>query len=171
VLAANPPLDLAACARRLQRPENRFYDWSFVRWLRAMVRRLHRRFPELGIVELEGVRTLYDFDDRYTAPHNGFAGADDYYRRCSLSTAVARIAIPGLIVHALDDPFIPAETFGQLAAPPNLEVELVRHGGHLGFVSQWPWQGTRRWLDARLALWLSSRWSTSSSGTRSSAET
>ena len=44
-----------------------------------MVGRLHRRFPELGPPRLEGVRTLYEFDDRYTARRNGFASADDYY--------------------------------------------------------------------------------------------
>ena len=87
MLAANPPIDLAACARRMSAPENRLYDWNFVRWLRAMVDRLHRRFPELGPPELEGVRTLYEFDDRYTARRNGFASADDYYERCSLVTS------------------------------------------------------------------------------------
>jgi predicted alpha/beta-fold hydrolase len=158
VLAANPPLDLAACARRMMRPENRLYDWNFVRWLCTMVRRLHRRFPELGPVELDGVKTLYDFDDRYTARRNGFASADDYYARCSLLTALARIAIPGLIVHARDDPFIPSEPFEQIPRPASLALELVGHGGHLGYLSRRPWQGDRRWLDARLAAWLAARW-------------
>ena len=36
--------------------------------------------------------------------------------------------------------------------------ELVRHGGHLGYLSRRPWHGDRRWLDARLAGWLRSRW-------------
>jgi predicted alpha/beta-fold hydrolase len=158
VLAANPPIDLAACARRMARPENRLYDWNFVRWLRAMVCRLHRRFPELGPVHLDGVRTLYDFDDRYTARRNGFASADDYYARCSLVTALARITIPGLIIHARDDPFIPHEPFERAPWPPNLSLELIRHGGHLGYLSRRPWQGDRRWLDARLTAWLRSRW-------------
>ena len=35
-------------------------------------------------------------------------------------------------------------------------VELVPHGGHLGYLSRHPWQGDRRWLDARLTAWLSS---------------
>ena len=56
--------------RQMRLPENRVYNWNFVRWLRAMVDRLHRQFPELGPPGLEGVRTLYDFDDRYTAPRS-----------------------------------------------------------------------------------------------------
>jgi predicted alpha/beta-fold hydrolase len=158
VLAANPPLDLAACARHMARPENRLYDRSFVRWLRTTVRRLHRRFPELGPVDLDGVKTLYQFDDRYTARRNGFRSADDYYRRCSLLTALERITVPGLIVHAMDDPFIPPEPFEHIARPSNLALELVRHGGHLGYISRRPWQGDRRWLDARLSGWLAAHW-------------
>ena len=95
LLAANAPIDLVHCAGMMQRPENRLYDWNFVRWLRSMVDRLHRRFPELGRANLEGVRTLYDFDDRYTAPRAGFASADDYYARCSVSGAFGRIELPG----------------------------------------------------------------------------
>lgn len=158
VVVANPPIDLAACARRISEPENRLYDRNFVRWLRSMVIRLHRRFPELGPVDLQGVRTLYQFDDRYTARRNGFASADDYYRRCSLVSSLRLIAIPGLIVHAMDDPFIPHEPFLQVARPPGLALELVRHGGHLGYLSRRPWRGDRRWLDARLADGLGSHW-------------
>jgi uncharacterized protein len=163
VLAANPPIDLAACAQMILRPENRLYDWNFVRWLRMMVGRLHKRFPELGPPRLDGVKTLYDFDDRYTAPRNGFGTADEYYRRCSLMSALARIEVPGLIVHALDDPFVAHEPLRRAERPEYLTVELVNHGGHLGYLSRRPWQGDRRWLDARLATWLKTRWGNQSS--------
>ncbi len=150
VVAANPPIDLAACARRMSEPENRLYDWNFVRWLRSTVDRLHRRFPDLGPTGLEGVRTLYEFDDRYTARRNGFASADDYYERCSLVATLGRIEVPGLIVHAVDDPFVPHEPFLQAERRPSLALELVPHGGHLGYVSRRPWQGDRRWLESRI---------------------
>jgi uncharacterized protein len=158
VLAANPPIDLTSCAQQMLRPENRLYDWNFVRWLRATIVRLHRRFPELGPTHLEGVRTVYDFDDRYTAPRNGFGSADDYYRRCSLLTALARIQVPGLIVHAMDDPFVAYDPILRVERPPSLALDLLPHGGHLGYLSRKPWQGDHHWLDSRLATWLSARW-------------
>ena len=158
VLAANPPIDLAACARLMLSRENRMYDWSFVRWLRVMVRKLHERFPELGPPALHGVKTLYDFDDRYTAPRNGFGTADEYYRRCSLVSALARIQVTGLIVHAMDDPFVASEPLIRAEKPDYLAVELLPNGGHLGYLSRRPWQGDRRWLDARLAIWLQTHW-------------
>jgi uncharacterized protein len=158
VLAANPPIDLAACARLMLRRENRLYDWNFVRWLRATVIQLHSRFPDLGPPRLDGVKTLYDFDDRYTAPRNGFGSADVYYERCSLMNALAQIQVPGLIVHAMDDPFVSHQSLREAKRPAHLDVELVRHGGHLGYLSRHPWEGDRRWLDSRLTVWLKSHW-------------
>jgi predicted alpha/beta-fold hydrolase len=158
VVAANPPLNLAACAREIERPENRVYNWNFVRSLLAMIKRLHNRFPDLGPVDLTGVKTLYDFDDRYTAPRNNFGTAANYYAKCSLDGALLQIPQPGLIVHAQDDPFIPLDSFVKAERPPQLALELVSSGGHLGYVSRNRWRGDRHWLEARLCAWLLSRW-------------
>ena len=158
VLAANPPIDLLACAEAMRRPENRLYHWNFVRWLRAEVTRLHRVFPELGPPGLQQVRSVYEFDDRYTAPRNGFASALDYYTRSSALPLIPRIGLPGLVVHAADDPFVPAAPFHKVRFPANLSLELVRQGGHLGYISRVPWQGDRRWLETRMAVWLAGRW-------------
>jgi predicted alpha/beta-fold hydrolase len=158
VLAANPPLDLAASCRHIQRPENRIYDRNFVRLLRAEVARLHLRFPDLEPADLSRVQTLLEFDDHYTAPRNGFRGADDYYARSSAGPLIPRIPVAGLVVHAEDDPFIPADPFRQIPFPAGLALELVPSGGHLGYFSRTRWEGNRRWLDARLVAWLASRW-------------
>jgi hypothetical protein len=161
VLAANPPLDLSACARHIQRPENRIYDRNFVRLLRSEVLRLHAAFPDLGPVDLSRVRTLFEFDDRYTAPRNGFKDAEDYYRRSSAGPLIPRIRVPGLVIHAEDDPFIPPAPFRSIPFPGGLALELVPSGGHLGYFSRDRWDGDRRWLDARLTAWLAARWSAS----------
>jgi predicted alpha/beta-fold hydrolase len=158
VLAANPPIDLSACAAAMRRPENRLYDWNFVRWLRAEVTRLHRVFPELGPPDLRRVHSVYEFDDRYTAPRNGFASALDYYARSSALPLIPQIELPGLVIHAADDPFVPVAPFHGAHFPANLTLELVRQGGHLGYISRLPWQGDRRWLETRMAVWLAGRW-------------
>jgi predicted alpha/beta-fold hydrolase len=158
VLAANPPIDLAACAETMQSPLNRLYGWYFLGSLVADVKRLHRRFPELGKPNLTRVRSVFDFDDRYTAPRNGFASAQDYYHRCSVWPLIPRIRHDGLVVHAQDDPFVPADTFARVRFPGNLPLDLSRNGGHMGYVSRDSWLGDHRWLDARLATWLAARW-------------
>ena len=111
VIAANPPLDLNACCRMIQEPWNHLYDRNFLRNLRAEVARLHATFPDLEPVDLSSARSLIHFDELYTAPRNGFLDATDYYVRCSAGSMVHRIEVPGLVIHALDDPFIPTLPF------------------------------------------------------------
>ena len=159
VVAANPPVDLEACCRAIQRPGNRIYDRNFVRFLRVEVGRLQRHFPELAPVDLTAARSLLEFDQLYTAPQNGFRDATDYYQQSSSNRWIDRIRVPGLIVHSANDPFIPVESFASIRWPTNLTLEMMTSGGHLGYWSRQPWKGDRRWLDARIVHWLADRWS------------
>lgn len=158
LLAVNPPIDLESCCNHMRRPGLRAYDRHFVRMLRGEIERLHAHFPDLGPLDWTGVRSLYDFDDRYTAPRNNFDGALDYYRRSSAGPLIERISLPGLVIHSADDPFIPPDPFETVKFPINLPLELASKGGHLGYVSRHRWGDDHRWLDARLCDWLASRW-------------
>jgi predicted alpha/beta-fold hydrolase len=158
VLAANPPIDLSECCRHIQRPENRRYDKHFLKLLRSEVARLHAAFPELGPIDLADVKTLYEFDDFYTAPRHGFASAQEYYEKSSAGPLIPQIKVDGLVIHAEDDPFIPPAPFRRVVFPAGLALELIPNGGHLGYVSRRCWDGDRRWLDTRLAAWLAARW-------------
>jgi predicted alpha/beta-fold hydrolase len=134
------------------------YDRYFVRQLVADIKRLHDVVPDLGPVDLARVRSMLEFDQEYTAPRNGFDGAQDYYRRASAGPLIPAIRIPGLVVHAIDDPFIPADPFFSVEFPSQIRLEVASRGGHLGFVSRRKWGVDRRWLDARFAHWLSCHW-------------
>lgn len=158
VVAANPPLDLHACCRMIQQPRNWLYDRNFLRNLRAEVARLHVAFPDLDPIDLSGARSLLQFDELYTAPRNGFLDAIDYYVRSSAGRMLHEIEVPGLVIHAADDPFIPDEPFVRATFPPQLALELIPRGGHLGYLSRKPWRGDRRWLDARICVWLAAHW-------------
>lgn len=158
VLAVNPPLDLEACSNHLRSGRLRLYDRHFVRLLRAQIGSLHARFPDLGSVDWSHIHSLHDFDHHYTAPRNGFQSAADYYRRSSAGPILHRINLPGLVVHAADDPFIPVESFRTAIFPSLLERDVAPKGGHLGYVSRTTRGGDRRWLDARLGHWLATRW-------------
>lgn len=170
VLAANPPIDLAACCRAMRMRRNRIYDKNFLQALRFEVRRLHDVFPELGRVDYQLLRSVYDFDEHYTAPRNGFEGAEDYYARSSCKPLIERIEVPGLVVHSTDDPFIPFELFDGIRFPASLAFELIKSGGHLGYLSRSSWGGDHRWLDSRLVAWLDGRWGANMQG-RSGVET
>lgn len=78
------------------------------------------------------------FDDAYTAPVNGFAGAADYYERAGAIHVMRRIAVPALIISAKDDPFIPAEPFSdpRVAGNRHITVDLTEFGGHCAFLTK-----------------------------------
>ena len=103
-----PAIDLAAGSDALHEPANRVYEWHF---LRRLMRRFHRKaalFPHiLHPRPIAGpIRSLRDFDDKIVAPYCGFRDADDYYYRAAAARVIDRVAVPTLILHALDDPFI-----------------------------------------------------------------
>ena len=153
VAALNPPIDLERCSRLLELPHNRIYEKRFLRELLAdaLGRRLH--FPDLPEVPFPRRMNLRQFDDLYTAPRNGFAGAADYYARASSYPLIPRIPIPALILTARDDPFIAVEPFDELRVPPHVQVHIAPRGGHVGFVG-WDRAGGVRWAERTLADWL-----------------
>ena len=139
VCAVSPTMDLARCVDALERPRNAIYQWNFVRNLKNRMRRKARAAPGVfDLTPLDRVRTVREFDDAFTAPHHGFAGAADYYHRASSLRVVDRIAAPTLILSAEDDPFVPAGQFRHPAvtANPNVAVAITRHGGHCGFYAR-----------------------------------
>lgn len=141
------PFDLAACARALNRGFAKVYQCDLMRGLRRMLlRRLaHHPRPFIAPSELRAIRTLWDFDERLTAPLHGFAGAADYYRRASCGQHLAAIERPTLVLQARDDPFVPAHCL-PCTGSPMLRLELTRGGGHVGFVAR----DQPGWLEQRL---------------------
>jgi predicted alpha/beta-fold hydrolase len=96
VAAVSPPIELAQCVDALERTENLAYHWNFLRGLRGRMRRKIALYPgQYDPAKLSRIRTVRQFDHLYTAPHNGFDGADDYYHRASARRVLDRLAVPG----------------------------------------------------------------------------
>jgi uncharacterized protein len=154
VCAVCPPIDLAKSVEHTKLPHNFLYERRFVERLKERVRRRNPLAPEVFPLEhLPKVKTIYDFDDYYTARIFGFGTADHYYATQSSNQFLHRIQIPTLVVHAKDDPLIPHEIYRHPAFQENPALTLVsaEHGGHLGFLSR---RRPRFWLDALVVDWL-----------------
>jgi predicted alpha/beta-fold hydrolase len=139
VCAVSPVLEISRCVHALERPLNTIYQWNFVNALRARMRRKPARHAAAFPMErLPHVRTVRQFDEVFTAPHFGFADAEDYYHRASAMRVVDRIRVPALVISAEDDPFVPAGMFDDpaLRGNPCITTLVTRHGGHCGFVSR-----------------------------------
>ena len=126
VAAVCPAIDLAAGADALHEPLNRAYEWKFLRGLMARYRRKAKLFPDIYAPpqEIGPVRSIREFDDKIVARYWGFRDADDYYYRAASARVVDRIAVPTLILHAQDDPFIRLlpETRAKLLANPHIAL-------------------------------------------------
>ena len=133
--AVSAPVDLAASWRRFSRPRNRPYH----RWLLARMKE-EALAPAVALdrrerAAVEAAATVREFDDVFVAPRNGFADAADYYARCSGLRFLDRIETPTLVVHADDDPWIPAAPLRAYdwTRAPACRPLLCRGGGHVGF--------------------------------------
>ena len=139
VCAVSPIIEVGRCVDALERRSNIVYQLNFVRGLRARMRRKALTHPgRFDVSRLGEIWTVRSFDDMFTAPYFGFAGANDYYHRASAMRVIDRIAVPALIVAAKDDPFVPVEPFRDptLARNPHIMLKLTEHGGHCGFLGQ-----------------------------------
>lgn len=133
--SVSAPIDLRATSLRVGAPRNRVYHDYLLRRMLADARAPHADLGPVARATLDAVRTIWDFDDRIVAPRNGFADAEDYYARCAAGPRLGEIRIPTLVVHALDDPWIPGAIYERVdwRANPMLAPLLARGGGHVGF--------------------------------------
>jgi predicted alpha/beta-fold hydrolase len=138
VVGVSPAIDLGPSATALHRPQNRLYERRFLRNLIRRFRRKVRLFPRaFDPNRATGLRSLREFDDRITALYSGFASADDYYFRAAAARVVDRIAVPTLVLYAVDDPFVhitPA-TLAKLKANPHITFLQTGRGGHCAFLA------------------------------------
>lgn len=138
VIGVSPAVDLAASADALHNLSNRFYERKFLRALLKRFRRKAMLFPRAFDPQVAtGIASLREFDNRITALYAGFRNADDYYYRAASARVIDRIAIPTLLIHACDDPFIRflPETRALIAANPNITMLETEHGGHCAFLA------------------------------------
>jgi hypothetical protein len=145
------PLDLNASAAALERGVAIHYARHFLVTLKKNSIAKLERFP--GLFDRERVlrsRSLRDFDDAFTAPVHGFAGATDYYTRSSAKQFLPLVRVPTLLVNARDDPFLPEAALPtEREVSPAVKLEFPRKGGHVGFVSG-PFPGNIDWLPRRV---------------------
>lgn len=137
VVAVSPAVDLERCVGAIERRRNAAYHWNFVRSLRARMRRKAALWPgAFDLTPLGRIWTIRGFDDVYTAPYHGFAGASDYYFRASAMRVIDQVRIPALVLTAADDPFVPASQFldDSVRGNAHITVRIEPHGGHCGFV-------------------------------------
>ncbi|WP_292531847.1 alpha/beta fold hydrolase [Methylocystis sp.] len=165
-IAVSTPIDLAATCARMMAPRNFAYH-------RYMLNEMKREAlaPSAALTSAEraaiaGARSVYEFDDRFVAPHFGYRDAQDYYEANAAKNFLAGASLPTLILQALDDPWIPAACYTAIdwSTLPAIQPVLTQGGGHMGFhgadsLTPWHDRVTARWL-ARQGLGPKGRFDT-----------
>ncbi len=137
-IGVSPAMDLAASADALHNRANRIYEWKFMRGLKRRIQRKAALYPDRYDTHyLRGLRSLREFDDQVTARYCGFRDAEDYYTRAASSQLLNCIAVPTLILHANDDPFIRVlpDTRRKVLQNPHITYLETAHGGHCAFLA------------------------------------
>jgi predicted alpha/beta-fold hydrolase len=130
------PLDLAAGSAAIGRGFNQqVYTRMFLRTMKPKALNKLAQHPGLFDAKvIRAARDIYEFDNFFTAPLHGFRDADDYYARASARPHLHGIRVPALVLHAVNDPFVPAHSLPRASeVAPCVTLWQPTQGGHVGF--------------------------------------
>ena len=153
IAAVAPPLDLIRCSKNMNRFSRRPYNRYFIHWLLQRVPsqvRLRADFQQA--MSGPKPKTLWQLDDRFTAPLSGFKDASHYYTESSAKSAVRHNRVPTLVLASQDDPLVPIPCFTADPGiwPATTQLMITKTGGHVGFIDR---RGSS-WMDEVLASWF-----------------
>jgi len=139
-VAISAPLELEPCTIHLSKGFAKVYQRYLLKSLKDNLLVKSQNYDlisEWGLSTkvIKDIKSIYEFDELYTAPVHGFKDANDYYTKNSSRQYLKDIATPTLMVHALDDPFMPNSVLPlKDELSESITLELSEHGGHVGFI-------------------------------------
>jgi predicted alpha/beta-fold hydrolase len=132
------PIDLTASGNAIDTGFNKtVYARMFLATMKPRAMQKLQQYPGLfDPEELMAAKTLYAFDNVFTAPLHGFRSADDYWDRASAKPSLTRVQVPALVLNACNDPFVPASCLPtQDQVSDYVTLWQPEEGGHVGFAS------------------------------------
>jgi len=156
VSAVCSPIDLAAGGHAIGRGFSRLvYTRNFLQTMKPKALAKLAQHP--GLFDgraLMAARSLYEFDNVFTAPLHGFRNTEDYWARASAKPRLADIRIPALVLNALNDPFVPAACLPRQAeVGAHVTLWQPAGGGHVG-LARGRQRGQRDDVTAQVFGWL-----------------
>ena len=135
-IAISSPIDLVASSIKMSGQP--FYMKYFFKKLRPYLEKKQKLFPQISLENFEKLKTFDDYDNRYTAPLNGFKNAKDYWVKASALPFIKSIKVPTLMINALDDPILTEKSYPVKFAKSSKNFYLCtpQYGGHVGFIQK-----------------------------------
>jgi uncharacterized protein len=136
-ISVSAPIDLLGTSQSLTSFRNSLYHWYIFRLIKREATAEGAVLTDEERKAIETSSNLLEYDDRFTAPRNGYKGAADYYEACSAMNFLPDIRTSTLVLAALDDPWVPGGAYSGFYWRSNESLSLVpllpAHGGHVGF--------------------------------------
>jgi len=135
LVSVSAPIDLTdTCLNMLRRRNSIYHQRLLSDFKRERITLGDAYTPEETAV-IEAARNFLELDDRFFAPRFGYANVWDYYARCTAEQFLDDIRVPTLMIHALDDPIVPATAYQSYRWHNNMHLHplLPENGGHVGF--------------------------------------
>lgn len=152
-LAVAPPVNLHDCAENMERLSRKVYTHYYVKILRKQAAIRAQWWPQWkAISALPTIKTIRQFDARYTAPLSGFRDTDDYYSSASSDQWLQHITVPTTILLDEHDPIVTTHSIPRAELNPAIvRLEFTRHGGHLGYLGRDEKGRKFHWMDYYVA--------------------
>ena len=140
VVSISAPLDYTRVGAWMDSLRRLPYRFHVLRGLANGAREFARQHPERAHYrphEVKRISSFRHYDATVIVPMHGFTDVDAYYAAASPGPWLSRIGTPTLLLHAADDPMVPAFTVDPWlgSVSPAVEVAITPLGGHLGWVA------------------------------------
>jgi len=153
------PLDLSSCSLCIEKPRNSIYQ----KWLlHRLKNQLWDGFNDEGKIlnneklrkKIRNLKSIREFDKKFTAPSWRFNSLEDYYVKASpifrIQKSIKKLP-PMLFIHAKDDPWVPYKDTLNLRKEllNKFTILITEKGGHNGFHSIngcWSDEVVKNWL-------------------------
>ncbi len=164
-VAVSTPFLLSLCANKLDNGFSKLYRANLLGELKTYIndKYLHLQkqgnFSEAQKIkqcgDLANITSFWEYDNRVVAKLYDFKDVHDYYAKASSRRFLKSIAVPTLLIHAQDDPFMTAEVVPSVSELAScVKLELTKHGGHVGFISGKNPLRPVYWLEDRIVAFL-----------------
>ncbi|MBS0650809.1 MAG: hydrolase [Verrucomicrobia bacterium] len=150
-VAISAPFLLNRFADRIQKGFSSLYQRRLLSQLKKKLLNKNKQTKlPIDVNKIENNKTFWEFDNLITAKLHNFKDAADYYKQSSSFYYLPRIKKPTLLLHASNDPFLYPDAIPDPSKlPPQVQLELQKSGGHMGFMTgPIPWK-PKYWLEDR----------------------
>lgn len=148
-LAVAPPVNLFDCADNMDRFSRRIYTKYYLKVLGKQVDQRREIWPAWqAIGRTPEVRTIREFDARYTAPLSGFRDTNHYYGVASADQWLPYVRTRCIILVDRHDPIVTASSIENAKFDSKyVQLEYSSRGGHLGYLGLDDNGRSIRWMD------------------------